>query len=409
MHRFLSSLFHFCTCAVLVASLRGETVVSLIGPSGSVHAGETVTVEWVALNTGTTSASITAPRTLSGRLVRDEAAHPVRLRLQQASPETVPPGGFIRKSYTLEVPPDASGWWVLELESNGGAPLRAGLEVQTVAPMLAETSPTTMAPRGASGSSRITSLADPEPAASAIVRTFAGRIAPHEPIYFIYGPDDPAAKFQFSFKYRVLTLDDPPTGYWPDSLHFAFTQRSLWDLRGESSPFYDTSYIPELILEALAPERAPLGGWLSFLGYQLGYRHESNGRDGEISRSLNQAFLRPVFAIGHLDGWHLLIAPEFYTYVGDLDNNPDIKDYRGHAALRAMFGKNDGPSVAVAAWAGRDFDHPTYQIDLTVPIRTRLLDFQTYFLIQYYNGYGESLLSYQEESDVWRAGISLVR
>jgi outer membrane phospholipase A len=44
-----------------------------------------------------------------------------------------------------------------------------------------------------------------------------------------------------------------------------------------------------------------------------------------------------------------------------------------------------------------------------VPIRTKLLNFETYLLIQYFNGYGESLLHYDTKSETVRAGLSLVR
>ncbi len=60
-------------------------------------------------------------------------------------------------------------------------------------------------------------------------------------------------------------------------------------------------------------------------------------------------------------------------------------------------------------FTGKDFDHTSVQLDLTFPIRTKLLHFETYLLFQYFNGYGESLLSYREKAETLRAGISLVR
>ncbi|MCC5024430.1 MAG: phospholipase A [Candidatus Synoicihabitans palmerolidicus] len=118
------------------------------------------------------------------------------------------------------------------------------------------------------------------------------RFSPHESVYFIYGPDTPAAKFQFSFKYRLSTLHQRTPASLPTTLQFGYTQRSLWDIDGNSSPFYDTSYMPAVFIERLAaaPDEADYG--LSWLGLQAGFGHESNGRDGDVSRSYNKVFAR---------------------------------------------------------------------------------------------------------------------
>ena len=74
-----------------------------------------------------------------------------------------------------------------------------------------------------------------------------------------------------------------------------------------------------------------------------------------------------------------------------------------------MLGRNGGTALAYTGHAGRDFNHFTMQLDLTVPLRIKLLDFASYFLVQYFNGYGESLRDYEKKSSQLRAGLSLVR
>jgi outer membrane phospholipase A len=255
----------------------------------------------------------------------------------------------------------------------------------------------------------VTGIPGIQPATSRLERTFAGRLGAHEPIYFIFGPDAPAAKFQFSFKYKILRFGEPTPQLLPSTLQFAFTQRSLWNITGNSSPFYDTSYMPELFYESLAP--APVAGKSGFtwLGYQAGYKHESNGRSDVDSRSMNALFVRPAFALGDLAGWHLVVVPEIHAYIGGLSDNEDLTDYRGYGKMRAIFGKNNGPSLMYTGIVGRRAKHFTTQLDLTVPIRTHRLDFETYLLVQYFKGYGESLLSYREKTETVRAGVSLVR
>ncbi len=110
----------------------------------------------------------------------------------------------------------------------------------------------------------------------------------------MYGTKAPAAKFQFSFKYRLLTFDPGATEAPKQTLQFAYTQRSLWDINASSSPFYDTSYMPALFYEflTLAPDPNTAKGGPTWLGLQSGYQHESNGQGSVQSRSLNTMFVR---------------------------------------------------------------------------------------------------------------------
>ncbi len=247
-------------------------------------------------------------------------------------------------------------------------------------------------------------------AASMIERTFADRIAPHEPIYFIYGSHTPSAKFQFSFKYELAHFGEDSPTFVPDTLQFAYTQRSLWDIRGSSSPFYDTSYMPELIFESLTPApKHNQSTFFTYLGYQAAARHESNGRAGDTSRSLNTAYVQTFVAIGPLNNWHVILVPEIWEYIGGLSDNRDLADYRGYGQVRAILAKNSGPSLMFTAIPGRGFHKHTFQWDLTVPAHIPVIDWKTYLLVQYFDGYGESLLHYDQKSRVARVGISLVR
>ena len=60
-------------------------------------------------------------------------------------------------------------------------------------------------------------------------------------------------------------------------LYVGFTQRSLWDIDADSSPFFDTSYMPELMYESQSYLDLGKTGGFQFLGFQAGLRHESNG------------------------------------------------------------------------------------------------------------------------------------
>ncbi|MBE7540321.1 MAG: phospholipase A [Opitutaceae bacterium] len=380
----------------LQGQAESATVSSLIPPRAPVAPGASVEIDWVALNPSAEEIAFKLPHEISARLIAGNESWPVRLASTQLTPATIPPGGFASKAYALALPSGAKGRVILEVpDVDGGDAIQAVIVIRedgVTAP------PKTSIP--------LTNFAVKKPAASAIERSFAGRLSAHEGIYFVYGTKKPAAKFQFSFKYRLLGVEHDGV---PRTLQFAYTQRSLWDITGPSSPFFDTSYMPELMIESLAPMPTTPSDRFIWLGYQAGYKHESNGRDGPLSRSLNTLNLRTAFVVGNPDGWRMIVIPEIFGYVFDLDNNPDIADYRGYGLLRMIVGKNDGPALMFSGRAGKDFDHFTWQLDLTVPFRTRLLEFESYLLLQYFNGFGESLRTYRLKSDEARLGISFVR
>src|SRR6185295_14449257 len=125
--------------------------------------------------------------------------------------------------------------------------------------------------------------------------------------------------------YRVLSL--PGAAPHLNNLNVGYTQRSLWDVQAPSSPFFDTSYMPELFWESLVPAESINGGGAHWLGYHAGGQHESNGRDGPESRSINLAYVRPIVNFGSLEGWNVIFVPKFFAYFMNENDNADIARY----------------------------------------------------------------------------------
>lgn len=370
----------------------------LLAPDIESTAGNTVAVGVLALNSGAATVSFTPPAEIEARLSGGERTWLVTLRGHETAETQIAPGGFRRFRYELLVPRDCRGLIVLETGAQGQSVARAAWPV----------TPGATTPEPERKREPFRRIAGLKAAADEIERTFQGRLSAHESIYFVYGPDAPAARFQFSFKYRLLNVTEGSETRLPMTMQAGYTQRSLWDINAESSPFYDTSYMPELLVESLAPlhEEQPV----RWLGYRVAFKHESNGRAGDVSRSLNTIYLRSGFVLGRMEDWHLIVAPEIFFYVGSREDNPDIADYRGYGQLRVALGRyQNGPVLTYTGHVGRGWEHFTHQVDLTVPFKTSLLDLETYLLVQYFNGYGESLLSYRDKFETVRAGISFVR
>ncbi len=246
------------------------------------------------------------------------------------------------------------------------------------------------------------------------VEFLSNRLAPYEPMYFVIGTEAPNAKFQLSLRYQLFNDDGPAVqSFQPlKGLNFAYSQTSFWDTSAESAPFEDNSYRPEFLLhydDLIDP--AKLKG-LQHIGLQAGLQHESNGQDGDSSRSLNYVYIRPMLTFGDRDngGFFVTIAPRVHAYIAGEEDNEDMDEYRGYGDLRLIVGQGGGLQAAFIGRMGSDWDKGSIQMDLTFPMRALLAgNIDLYFNLQVFNGFGEGLLEYDESDTMVRAGISLVR
>lgn len=405
----------FAAALASVGVAKADVTLSLTPPAGgpaTAPLSSELRFDLLALNDSDASANYAFPAALPCKVTTPTGVVEASATAASAGSAEIAPRSFARRTYVVSL--STVGRVVVEL-ADGSA---AGT-VLTVAPRdaTADRSETSAAPRNP-----VEAVVQQDPnykSEMGLVEYLAYRIKPHEPVYVVGGGDDPELKFQFSFKYQVFDPNGPLAQSVPglDGLHFAYSQTSFWDLDGDSNPFYDTSYRPEGLLsydnldnylvnrdgDRVLPE------WLR-LGFQAGIKHESNGRDGDASRSVNIVYARPIVTFSGDDGWFVSVAPSVFGYVGDLSDNPDIQDYRGHADLRLVVGRGGGVQLAATGRLGDGVDYGSIQLDLTVPIRKLTFgNFDVYFTTSYFSGYGESLLRYNERDESLRFGFSLVR
>jgi outer membrane phospholipase A len=231
----------------------------------------------------------------------------------------------------------------------------------------------------------------------------------HEPMYFVVGGDKPSgARYQLSFRYRLFDGQGVVAETFPlvRGLYFGFTQTSLWDLASDSKPFRDTSFRPSLFYQWKISN--PLVG--DTLALAAGYEHESNGRDGTDSRSIDTLFARADLRYHLPDGrTYVGVEPKVLTYI-DKDDNPDITRYRGYGQLGLRIGRDDSLVLSTILRRGTAGVGST-QFDLSYPLRRSIFSGVGAFVhLQYFNGYGQTLLDYDESRHPQiRVGVSIVR
>jgi phospholipase A1 len=400
--KFLCALI--LTCCMLTAQAQQTVPILSLHTSSQPQTRATeATIDLVVINPNTQPLTYNPPEELTGTLQSEQHNWVVSLRpAQPIVAMTIAAGQFVSIPYLLLLPSDARGSVMLEVSQV--AALRAVVDIS-------DAEARDELAMGSVGASLKQQEAEGPPVMARIERTFANRFGFHEPIYFLYGTEAPAAKFQFSFKYRLIGENSKFGDLIPPfrGFYFAYTQRSLWDVDADSSPFYDTSYMPELFFEWLAPDDKKNAGWFHWLGLQTGVRHESNGQAGTDSRSLNIAYLRAGMIFGSLNGWHAIAAPRIFSYLGTSKENADIARYRGYSELQLSLAKSDAFQLSVFSRVGTHGDKGSVQVDLTQPIRIPLINLETYLQLQYFDGYGESLRTYNQKSSVWRIGLAFVR
>ncbi|HLV77427.1 MAG TPA: phospholipase A [Marinobacter sp.] len=256
-------------------------------------------------------------------------------------------------------------------------------------------------------------------AAERAVFSFAGGLVAHKPNYILpitwadhpnstpfsprtgvtgydYHLENEEAKYQISFKVPLLTgMFEDDTTFW-----FGYTQKSFWQVynQDESAPFRETNYEPELFFRhQLDWDIGP--GTLS--GITLGLNHQSNGQSDPRSRSWNRLKASAAYSYNR---WLFMVEPWYRLPESRSDDdNPDIESYLGYANYRAVYKLSDDRTFSLNLLNNLRSDNRTsLEFGYSFPIGDTLKGF-----VHYYNGYGESLIDYNERIERIGLGIML--
>lgn len=234
-----------------------------------------------------------------------------------------------------------------------------------------------------------------------------GRLSFHDPMFFVAGAGvDANAQAQLSFKLRLYEPADKSSRRLLDNLYFSYTQAAFWDLTADSKPFLDTSYMPAFFYYVPTTDWRVAG---HAVGLAAGYEHESNGKDGADSRSIDTLFVRPYFTFGDTSDFYGTFSPKLYVYI-EKSENPDINKYRGYGDFRFTYGKNDDWQLAWILRKGTKSSAFSSDLQATYPLNRLFPGLAGYLMAQYFTGYGETLLDYNQR-EPWsvRVGYAISR
>lgn len=221
-----------------------------------------------------------------------------------------------------------------------------------------------------------------------------------------YKRDNNEAQFQISIK-TPLYKNFLGTG---GTLYGAYTQNSYWQVfdTDHSSPFRETNYMPEAFIDWDYQDKK--FGSIYLKKIRATITHQSNGSDLPNSRSWNRndfMFLfnknNYYFGFTAWNRWDENAKTDANATEGD--DNPDLEKYIGKQKYFIKY-KNDRYSV--------EFSHQNDIFDYKHNYGNTVVDFSFPsfnnnfdFFLRYFNGYGESLIDYNQRVNKISFGILL--
>ncbi len=214
-----------------------------------------------------------------------------------------------------------------------------------------------------------------------------------QPMYFLVGR--PNTKVQFSIKAKVLKNAD---------FYVAYTQRIFWNLFEKSSPFLDINYNPSLYYRIHLP-----GDPESRLDF-IAYEHESNGKGDFTSRSWDRIGARYLnihhFENGMKGEWSIRAWIPFNV----ANENKRLAQYRGiyeiNFTISDFWDKNE---ISLRLYSGgKLYINPLLGgQELSFRFKGLGTTFLANAIFQIFQGYGESMLDYDQQIFGARIGIGI--
>jgi phospholipase A1 len=219
---------------------------------------------------------------------------------------------------------------------------------------------------------------------------------PRNQILVPYTLQDKDIKFQISLKHVLADFQQAGT------LWLGYTQLAFWQAYDQSStrPFREIIYEPELIY-SFRPNELSI--------FNFGATHQSIGESNPRERSWNRVYVEPGIQFENGMGQRLIIQIRWWKIIQEpsLQDNPDISEYLGYRELNLRYVQDGGWKVNLVSRIR------STQLDIAAPLSVWFLQPAEHaegnnanIHLQYFNGYGESLLDYNQSHVTTGIGLS---
>jgi len=220
------------------------------------------------------------------------------------------------------------------------------------------------------------------------------------------GAEDGSYKpFEVNFQISLKTqVNEKSLLFAGDAVYLGITIESWWQLYNSelSSPFRETNYQPE-IFYVTPLVWGPFGGKTVFM---FGLEHQSNGQLAALSRSWNRLYATLIYERGSFVAsvrpWYRLPEEEKASPdAAEGDDNPDILNYLGYAELSLGWRYRNVELQSILR-GNTTTGKGSLDTTLTFPLHGKFRG-----MVQYFNGYGDSLIDYDRFQHRIGFGVAL--
>lgn len=216
--------------------------------------------------------------------------------------------------------------------------------------------------------------------------------------YDMHAPNDGRRKFETKFQFSIKkSLFENIFGL-DETIYIGYTQIAWWQTAKSSYPFRETNYKPEIFIDF----PTNFSNFNNLKNVQVGLLHDSNGRDGNMSRSWNRLYMRWVLKYENF----ALVPMAWWRIPDKNDDNPDIQDYAGNAEIE-LFYKYRKNNFNIKISNNLHFDNTnrgSVEFGWNFPLFS-----QVYGYFQYFSGYAENLQDYNKYTNRFSFGFLLFK
>ena len=219
--------------------------------------------------------------------------------------------------------------------------------------------------------------------------------------FFLFGDEANQTKFQVSAKYNLL---------WPfdSGIYVAYSQLTHWYVYGDRDTMH-SAYQPEVLYRFTSGDNPFNNFKIPFVDYiqAAPEYHCSTGVEGVDHRAVNEYYGQIQMSVGEI--YNFGFNARMFGYYTICDKNKDINEYQKNYQADIFFKLQSGNVLGLdkeelhCTFSGDPLNKGFIEVKFIVRLFTTYI--QPHLFLDYYRGYLQDMVTYNQKDNVIRIGI----